>query len=79
MAGGPTRGRAVWGSTLVHVLKAQGFSLVDCQQETQHLSFMGARPIPRAQFLERLRQLVPQTGPNWSTLRVEINDLVLAA
>lgn len=36
-----------------HLLK-EGCLMLDCQQETQHLASMGARPIPRIQFLEIL-------------------------
>src|SRR5690625_1419425 len=41
---------------LVQYLKKQGIRHVDCQQETPHLASLGARPIPRAQFLDLLEQ-----------------------
>lgn len=41
---------------LVRQLQARGFRLIDCQQETRHLASMGARPIPRENFLEYLRE-----------------------
>ena len=41
---------------LVRQLQARGFRLIDCQQETRHLASMGARPIPRAHFLEYLSE-----------------------
>jgi leucyl/phenylalanyl-tRNA---protein transferase len=37
--------------TLVNFLKTQDFTLIDCQQATEHLQSMGARTIPRADFL----------------------------
>lgn len=40
--------------TIVRALEKSGFSLVDCQQETAHLSSLGAHNIPRQQFLELL-------------------------
>jgi leucyl/phenylalanyl-tRNA---protein transferase len=43
---------------LVAKLKADGFKLIDCQQETRHLASLGARPIPRKDFAERLRELI---------------------
>ena len=41
--------------TLVRRLRAQGYTLVDCQQPTRHLASLGARSISRADFLEHLR------------------------
>lgn len=37
--------------TLVKKLTEQGYNLIDCQQETNHLASLGARSIPRKQFL----------------------------
>jgi leucyl/phenylalanyl-tRNA--protein transferase len=34
----------------VQFLKQQGFELIDCQQETEHLSRLGGAPISRADF-----------------------------
>jgi leucyl/phenylalanyl-tRNA---protein transferase len=39
----------------VQWLASRGVSLVDCQVRTEHLVSLGAREIPRAEFLERLR------------------------
>lgn len=41
---------------LVRRLQQLGFWLVDCQQETAHLARLGARPIPRQDFLKILSQ-----------------------
>ena len=43
---------------LVHQLRAWGFPLIDCQQQTAHLASLGARPIPRTEFAEALGRLV---------------------
>ncbi|MBL7829159.1 MAG: leucyl/phenylalanyl-tRNA--protein transferase [Saprospiraceae bacterium] len=40
--------------TLVRALEQSGFWLVDCQVETPHLASLGARGIPRSEFLELL-------------------------
>ncbi len=40
--------------TLVRHLRKWGFDLIDCQVETAHLASLGARPIPRREFRERL-------------------------
>jgi leucyl/phenylalanyl-tRNA--protein transferase len=42
--------------TLVRHLKALSFELIDCQVTTTHLMRMGAREIPRSQFLKQLRK-----------------------
>jgi leucyl/phenylalanyl-tRNA--protein transferase len=43
---------------LVHFLKNRGVSMIDCQQETAHLASLGATPIPRAEFISRLKTLI---------------------
>lgn len=45
---------------LVRQLEAWGFGLIDCQVETAHLARFGARPIPRAEFIERMQPLLAQ-------------------
>lgn len=48
-------------AALVAFAKAQGIAWIDCQQNTKHLAFMGAREIARSQFLcdVRLAQMMP--------------------
>ncbi len=55
---------------LVAMLRARGYPLVDCQQETEHLASFGARPIPRREFAERLAALIhsPAPGGIWAPL-----------
>jgi leucyl/phenylalanyl-tRNA---protein transferase len=48
---------------LVHKLRRDGFALIDCQQQTRHLASFGARPIPRADFLQRLGELINSSDP----------------
>lgn len=47
---------------LVRQLERWGFEIVDCQMSTQHLASLGARDIPRAEFLRQLRRLVRLPG-----------------
>jgi leucyl/phenylalanyl-tRNA--protein transferase len=42
--------------TFVSHLEKRGFDLIDCQVETAHLVSLGARPIPRRDFIALLRQ-----------------------
>lgn len=47
-------------------LRAAGFVAIDCQQATPHLLSLGARPVPRAAFLDTLhahRDLAPGSDP----------------
>lgn len=43
---------------LVEKLKRDGFELIDCQQETKHMASLGARPIARTDFTQRLKELI---------------------
>ncbi len=43
---------------LARFLESQGFGMVDCQMRTDHLASLGAREIPRADFLRRLEALI---------------------
>jgi leucyl/phenylalanyl-tRNA--protein transferase len=38
-------------------LKREEFGIIDCQMETSHLASLGARPIPRSEFLARIAAL----------------------
>jgi leucyl/phenylalanyl-tRNA--protein transferase len=43
---------------LVRRLERQGCGMIDCQMHTAHLASLGARSIPRAEFSQRLQELV---------------------
>jgi leucyl/phenylalanyl-tRNA--protein transferase len=43
---------------LVRQLERWGIPMIDCQMSTNHLASLGAREIPRSEFLDRLRSLV---------------------
>ena len=51
---------------LVRFLQAQGIEHIDCQQETGHLHSLGARPIPRSQFLGLLRDTMTHPDLHWT-------------
>lgn len=46
-------------SRLCEELQARGYDLVDCQMTTPHLLSLGARTIPRREYVERLATLAP--------------------
>lgn len=58
--------------SLVKRLEKQGFVLIDCQQETRHLASLGARSIPREDFLAQLKRYTDDQDPppgKWNTVR----------
>ena len=55
--------------TLVDLLKARDFDMMDCQVETKHLTSMGAVNIPRNDFIDRLHN-----GLNATTLKGSWSD-----
>ena len=55
---------------LVRHLQAHGLPWIDCQQETPHLASLGARPIPRTQFLEMLAAGRDAPAPAWGRGRL---------
>ena len=48
---------------LVDRMRRAGCPLIDCQQQTAHLATLGARPISRSEFAERLPRLVNCDAP----------------
>lgn len=54
--------------SLVRWLEQSDFMLIDCQQETRHLASLGAKSIPRSDFLAHLEAYVDEQDPppgNW--------------
>ncbi|HET7775758.1 MAG TPA: leucyl/phenylalanyl-tRNA--protein transferase [Azospira sp.] len=47
---------------LARFLEKRGFGMIDCQMRTTHLASLGAREIPRSEFITRLSELVAH-GP----------------
>ena len=47
-------------AALVAWCRAQGIGLIDCQQNTRHLASLGAREIPRAEFVQHVARAAPQ-------------------
>lgn len=48
---------------LVMQLKRWNFGMIDCQMNTPHLASLGAREIPRSEFLTLLQELTPYPDP----------------
>ena len=56
---------------LVEVSLSYGIELIDCQVPTNHLQSMGARTIPRNQFLNSLNDLITSGNSvvNWTKIQ----------
>lgn len=52
---------------LLHALKNAGFALLDCQLDSPHLANLGARPVPRRDFIKLLQTSAPG---DWRAVRV---------
>ena len=52
-------------AALVAFARAHGLTWIDCQQNTQHLASLGAREMPRNDFLERVRNAPKQSHRTW--------------
>jgi leucyl/phenylalanyl-tRNA--protein transferase len=50
---------------LVAFCTAQGIPMIDCQQNTAHLASLGAAEIPRADFVDQIKQNAPKPSPVW--------------
>ena len=52
---------------LVRQLERWQFGMIDCQMHTAHLATLGAREIPRADFMRKLQELVnsPDVPGRW--------------
>jgi len=50
-------------AALVCFCRANGITLIDCQQQTAHLASLGGGPIARAEFEAHLRGVVDQAAP----------------
>ena len=48
-------------------LQRWGYGMIDCQMNTPHLASLGARELPRTEFIQRLQELVhyPDLAPQW--------------
>ena len=48
-------------------LQRWGYGMIDCQMNTPHLASLGARELPRTEFIQRLQELIhyPDIAPQW--------------
>jgi leucyl/phenylalanyl-tRNA---protein transferase len=60
-----TDGSKIAFMTLVAFLRQAGVTMIDCQQQTVHLTSLGGRVVPRDEFIVRLQQLTAQPSATW--------------
>ncbi len=52
-------------AALVGLCRAHGIGMIDCQQNTAHLSLLGAREVARADFCQHMALAQTREGPVW--------------
>ena len=63
-------------AALVGLCRHHGVAMIDCQQNTRHLASLGAREIPRAQFLAEIQKTQHLPPPPWAFDPVYWNGLL---
>lgn len=65
--------------SLAGFLKEHNFMLIDAQQETAHLTSLGASPVPRAEFLQMLEKAIkkPTLIGKWNSPEQQFVNLYL--
>jgi len=64
-------------AALVALCRAHGIECIDCQQNTSHLASLGAREIPREEFVAAVARRVKERAPAWKFEPVYWNDILL--
>lgn len=63
-------------AALVAICRRAAIPLIDCQQNTQHLASLGAREIPRSDFVAAVAQNASRPPPEWRFEPVYWRDLL---
>lgn len=58
-------------AALVQVCERHGIKAIDCQQNTAHLALMGAKEMPRLDFLRHIRIATQCNGPVWQRVSID--------
>ena len=65
-------------SALVCFCRRHGIELIDCQQNTAHLASLGAREMPRRQFVAHVENAREDSAPHWQFEPVYWSELLSA-
>ena len=52
-------------AALVALCRRHGVTMIDCQQKTSHLASLGAREMPRREFVSHVARARLESGPRW--------------
>jgi leucyl/phenylalanyl-tRNA---protein transferase len=52
-------------AALVCFCRAGGIEMIDCQQNTAHLASLGAREMPRSEFVAQVKDRINAPSPHW--------------
>jgi leucyl/phenylalanyl-tRNA--protein transferase len=63
-------------AALVAFSKRVGIEMIDCQQNTQHLSFLGAGEISRSDFVAHVAAVRNEEPPTWKFEPFYWNELL---
>ena len=66
-------------AALVQLLRIEHVRVIDCQQNTRHLASLGAREIPRQEFVAHLQRSVPAPPINWKAYSGQRLNVLLNA
>ena len=61
---------------LVAFCKAHAIDMIDCQQNTQHLAFLGAQEISREMFSRLIAHAIKSPAPSWKFDHLDWNFLL---
>jgi len=64
-------------AALVAFCRAHGMDCIDCQQNTRHLASLGAREVPRSEFVAAVAQRAKLHAPHWEFTPVYWRELQL--
>ena len=65
-------------AALIAFCRHAGIQMVDCQQNTPHLASLGAREMPRADFVHHVRQARLAPAPQWEFSPLYWSELLSA-
>ena len=63
-------------TALVQLCKREQVHMIDCQQNTRHLAFMGAAEVPRRDFLDQVRAQTEQPAMRWEFAASDWADII---
>ena len=71
-----TNGSKIALAALVQICKREQVPMIDCQQNTGHLAFMGASEIPRSQFIASIQSHTMQPAMRWEFAASDWADII---